>query len=215
MNKSTRITVAVFGVLAGLVGAEHGLGALLQGNVEPESIFIQSWAGVEAFEILNGEPAMTFVPNLFGAGMVTLLVSAAYVLWSIVSVHRKWGPLGMLVLTVTLLLVGGGFGPPLIGFLLCLVATRIRHELTWWRRRSERSRRVLGGIWPWSFTLSLLGFLFLFPGIVLLSIYMRFSYEPAVLIAAGVSFLMLIVTGITAPARDSIGMATPDPETEP
>jgi hypothetical protein len=42
MRNATRVTVSAFGVLAGLAGLEHGIGEVLQGNIVPEGIVIQS-----------------------------------------------------------------------------------------------------------------------------------------------------------------------------
>ena len=69
MKNATRVTVSTFGVLAGIAGIEHGIGELLQGNVAPNGLVIESWAGSELFRILAGEPAMTLIPNLLASGI--------------------------------------------------------------------------------------------------------------------------------------------------
>jgi len=121
-----------------------------------------------------------------------------------VSVHRKWGPLGLLVLSVTLLAVGGGFGPPITLLVVCLAATRIRHRLSWWRKRSAGFRKRLARFWPWATALSLAGYLFLFPGLVLLSAYAGFDREYSVLAAAAVALVFLALAIVSAGARDSL-----------
>jgi hypothetical protein len=59
LNRNRTATVAL-GVLAGLLGASHGLGEILQGNVAPSSIIINAWPEFAAY---GGVPAMTVVPN--------------------------------------------------------------------------------------------------------------------------------------------------------
>ncbi len=42
MNSVTRVTVSTFGSIAVLAGIEHGIGEVLQGNVDPEGVRISS-----------------------------------------------------------------------------------------------------------------------------------------------------------------------------
>lgn len=53
--KALRVSVSTFGTILGIAGLEHGVGEILQGNVVPESIFIQSWPNEQLYEILIGE----------------------------------------------------------------------------------------------------------------------------------------------------------------
>lgn len=43
MRNTTKITVSIFGTIVGLMGIEHGIGEVLQGNVAPGGLFILSW----------------------------------------------------------------------------------------------------------------------------------------------------------------------------
>jgi cation transporter-like permease len=88
MRNATRVTVSAFGVLAGLAGLEHGIGEVLQGNIVPEGIVIQSWAGSELFRALGGEPAMTIIPNLLVSGIRTIFLSLAFTVWASLRIHR-------------------------------------------------------------------------------------------------------------------------------
>ena len=107
MNSATRRTVAVFGALAGLAGVEHGVGELLQGNRSPGGLVIQSWPGSALFRILDGEPAMTIVPNLRASGVLAILVSLCLLVWATMFVGRRRGGLVLIALSLVLLLVGG------------------------------------------------------------------------------------------------------------
>ncbi|HXF60171.1 MAG TPA: hypothetical protein VNK95_01060 [Caldilineaceae bacterium] len=101
------------GVLAGLAGIEHGIGEILQGNIAPNGLVIESWPGSALFRVVAGEPAMTLIPNLLISGVVACLVSALILIWTTLFVQRKNGGLVLILLSLVLLLVGGGFGPPL------------------------------------------------------------------------------------------------------
>ena len=73
-TSSARVVVTrVFGVLVAASAAEHGLGEALQGSRAAAGPFIQSWPDAALFRIEAGEPALTLLPNLVAAGVLTLL----------------------------------------------------------------------------------------------------------------------------------------------
>src|SRR5512136_1917553 len=118
MGNATRVMVSTFGAFVGLIGIEHGIGEALQGNIAPDGLMILSWPGSEFFRILGGEPAMTIVPNLLVTGILTIFFSLIYLVWAIVFVQRKNGGLVLMLLSVIMLLVGGGIFPPILGILI-------------------------------------------------------------------------------------------------
>jgi hypothetical protein len=133
MKNATKVTISTFGLFVGVAGLEHGIGETLQGNIPPSGIVIESWPGSAFFRIVAGEPAMTIIPNLLVSGLLTILVSLIFIAWAIMFVQRKHGGLVMILLSILLLLIGGGFGPPILGLILGVAATRIGAPLTWWR----------------------------------------------------------------------------------
>jgi hypothetical protein len=50
-------------------------------------------------------------------------------------VQRRGGGLVLILLSIAMLLVGGGFAPPLLRVLTGIAGTGINAVLTWWRRR--------------------------------------------------------------------------------
>ena len=166
---ATRVTVSTFGIIVGLAGIEHGIGEVLQGNVTPEGVTIESWPESELLGILAGEPAMTIVPNLLLTGILAILASLIFLVWVTMFVQRKHGGLVLILLSVVMLLVGGGFGPPLLGIMLGTAATRINAPLNWWRAHlTAGSQRFLARLWPWSLVAGLIAWLSLLPGTILL-----------------------------------------------
>jgi hypothetical protein len=206
MTSATRVTVSTFGVIAGLAGIEHGVGEVRQGDVAPDGLTISSWPDSEAFEILNGEPAMTVVPNLLASGILTILVSLAFLVWVIFFVQMKHGGLVLLLLSVVLLLVGGGFGPPLLGAILGVAATRIDAPLTRWRSRlSPGSRRSLARLWPWSLAAGVVAWLAVMPGTILLDLAVGVGKpELVVPVATLTAFGLLLLTIVAGLARDTV-----------
>lgn len=210
MRSATSITVSAFGVVAGLAGIEHGIGEVLQGNTAPAGIVIQSWPESELFAILHGEPAMTILPNLLITGLLAILFSLLFMVWSTVFIERKHGGLVLILLSIILLLVGGGFGPPLLGIMLGLTATRIHTPLDGWRTHlSSGTRRRLGKWWPGFLGAGLVAWLLLMPVTMLLDHF--FVIENPGLLVGGFFFSamgLLLLTIVTALARDSAYQAS-------
>lgn len=203
VKNGTRVVTSVFGVLAGLAGLEHGIGEILQGAVRPTGVLILSWPGSRLFAILGGEPAMTLVPSLLVSGLLTVLVSLGCALWALGFLHRRHGALVLFGLSATLLLVGGGFGPPLLGLTVSLAAARIRSPHTWATRR-PRLGRLLQVAWPWAFAGGLAAWLLLLPGIPLLAygLGVQSATLVAVVILSALSLLALsIFCGFARDAR--------------
>jgi hypothetical protein len=177
VSSATRVTVSAIGTMIALAGIEHGVGEILQGNVASDGIMIESWPESDAFRILSGEPAMTVVPNLLVTGILAVIVSLLFLVWVTAFIQRKHGGLVLILLSLVMLLVGGGFGPPLIGILLGIAATRINAPLGWWRTHlTGGTRWFLATAWPWFLGADLIAFLSLFPGMVLVGHF--FSGDP-------------------------------------
>jgi hypothetical protein len=91
----TRIAALALGVFAGLGGASHGPGEILQGNVAPNVILIEAWPELKA---LSGEPAMTIVPSFLVAGGLTVIFGLLVAIWAAKFVQRKHGGLVLILL---------------------------------------------------------------------------------------------------------------------
>lgn len=144
-NRATATTVVVLGMIVGLAGAEHGVGEVLQGSTAPDGFFIKSWPDTEAFEIVDGEPAMTLIPNLLVAGIVTVVVSIAVIAWSVRWRSRDGNGRTLLGLSALLLVVGGGFGPPLMGLVVGVAATKANQPAP---QRQRAPNRLVARAWP-------------------------------------------------------------------
>jgi hypothetical protein len=210
MNRTTRTTVAVLGLIAGMAGIEHGIGEVLQGSAPPPAVVIKSWPNTAAFDILGGEPAMTLVPDLLASGVLSILVGLVFSVWVTLFIHRKHGGLVLILLSLALLLVGGGFGPPLLGLILGLAATRINAPLDGWRTYVPAGlRKLLAQAWPWLLGACLVAWLSMFPGTVLLAHFFGVN-DPAVVYALALCmFSLLFLTLAAAFSRDVHAQAHP------
>jgi hypothetical protein len=199
-TSAARLAASTFGVLAGLGGIRHGIGEILQGNVAPSGIMIDSWVEGPIATNMGGEPGLTVVPNLLVTGVLALIFSSAVVVWAAAFVQRKNGGWILILLSSAMLLVGGGVGPPIIGILAGVAGLGIGAPLIWWRTRLPVSaRRFLAALWPWVFGVAVLNGGFLFVASAFLVFLFGVNNPDLFLNSfffAVLSLLLTIVTGI-------------------
>lgn len=192
------------GVLAGIGGFTHAIGEVLQGGASPSGIVFDSWTREPMATNLGGEPAMTLVPNLLLAGILTMLASVAVIAWSAVCPGHRWYGRVLLLLSVVMLLVGGGFAPPLIGMLAAVAAMAGR------RRRVPaatlgRFVRSLSALWPALLWVVLFDVAFLALGSVVLAAWFDVNAPDVFVIALFVAVLGIPVATLAGVARDVTG----------
>ncbi len=197
MENTARVTLSTFGAIVGIAGLEHGTGEILQGNIVPNGFVIESWPDVKAYEILAGEPAMTIIPNLLLSGILTVLVSIMLIVWAVIYIQRKdWGR-NLILLSFVLLLVGGGFGPPIMGFILGVIRTRMTSSSEW-----ILNRDILARLWPILFPVGVIAYLSLWPGMVILSQFVLAESLPVMQLTI-FSFMALVLAILSGYAHDS------------
>ena len=148
MRKATKTAAAWFGIVAGIAGLEHGYFEILQGNTRPAGLMIVSMGPPCVPEkIWNAcEPAMTILPNFLITGILSVILGLLILIWSAGFVQRKYGGLVLILLSVALLLFGGGIFPPLIGLIGGVVGTQINKPLT---GKPGSVTRMAAKLWPW------------------------------------------------------------------
>jgi hypothetical protein len=119
------ISASAIGIFSGVGGASHGLGEILQGNVSPANIMIQAWPGLTA---LGGEPAMTLAPNFVLTGFLTIIMGSLVAAWAGKYIENKMGGLTLILLSVVMLLVGGGIVPPFFGIAAGLIGVLFNYR---------------------------------------------------------------------------------------
>jgi hypothetical protein len=165
---AARITASTFGFLSGLGGITHGVGEIRQGNIPSSGIVVNSWTEGPIATNMGGEPAMAIVPNLLITGLLTIILSLAVIVWSVLFVQRKRGGLVLILLSIAMLLVGGGFAPPVMGILAGVAGLGI-HRRKWWGTRFPANvQHFLAGSWPWIYGICLINGLFLVIGLIIL-----------------------------------------------
>ena len=148
MKKATRVVASLFGIFAGFGGPEHGYFEILQGNVRPDSLIIAAMGPpCDPEKVWNlCEPAMTVIPSFLVTGILATVIGLITMIWAAAFVQSKNGGIVLILLSIALLLVGGGLFPPVIGIIAGVVATKIKAPLT---RRPGSVLRFSAKLWPW------------------------------------------------------------------
>jgi hypothetical protein len=148
MRKATRVVAALLGVFAGIGGPEHGIFEIMRGNTRPGSLIIVSMGPpCNPEEVWHAcEPAMTVIPNFLVTGILATIVGLITIVWAAGFLKRKRGGVVLILLSIALLLVGGGLFPPVIGIVAGVVGTRINVPPA---QRTSRLSRFLAALWPW------------------------------------------------------------------
>ena len=204
---AARIVASTFGVLAGLGGVTHGIGETLQGNIAPNGIMINSWTEGPIATNMGGEPAMTIVPNLLVTGVLSILISLTVLVWAAAFVNRKNGGLVLILFSIIMLLVGGGFAPPIIGIIAGVAGLGIKApRASWYQRLPASIRRFLAGLWPWVFGVCVINGVFLVIGSVILVFFFGMN-NPELFVNsflfAVLSLLLTVFTGVAYDDRNS------------
>jgi hypothetical protein len=149
MRKATRIVALAFGMFAGFGGPEHGYFEILQGHIRPDSLIIAAIGPpCNPEKVWNlCEPAMTVIPSFLVTGILATVLGLITMVWAVAFVHKRHGGIVLILLSIALLLAGGGLFPPVIGAIAGVVGTRINAPLT---RRPGSVSRFLAKLWPWS-----------------------------------------------------------------
>ena len=132
------------------MGMSHGFPEMLQGNHAPDGKVIDSIGPAQRFWEYGSEPAFTLIPNFLVTGILATLVSLFVVIWTAAFIDRKHGAWVLGLLSITMFLFGGGFGPPVCAILAIVAAAGMDRTLTWWRKHLPRKLRgFLASFWPW------------------------------------------------------------------
>jgi len=135
-RSAPRFVAMLFGILTGISHLDHGTLETLQGNTPTNGPIISAVPIGATWSIWKqgGEGAVTLLPTMMSAGIVTILIGVTVILWSVAFLHRKRGPAIYLLLCILSLLSGGGIGqvvffPVIFGF-----STRVGKPLAFWKR---------------------------------------------------------------------------------
>lgn len=195
MNRAVRVTATLLSVSAAIAGLEHGIFELLQGQARPEGLFIASIGSpcVPEQAWNSCEPALTILPTFWLSGLATIAVSVLILVWAIWLLPRKHGGLGLFLLSVPLLLFGGGLFPPFINGISALLATRINKPVT------RPQIGWLAAMYPWP----LVAYLVIVFGQFVVGHFFNDFLQQVMVVTVGLILGSLFMAVYTAVAKDA------------
>jgi hypothetical protein len=147
-NRATRVVASILGALVGLAGIDHGIFEILQGHIAPSSLLIAAIGPAQRFWSYGEETALTIIPSFLLSGILAVILGILVIVWAIGFIDRKHGAGILMLLSIALFLVGGGFAPIFMAVIASLTATRINKPLKFWRKVLPGGvRAFLGKIW--------------------------------------------------------------------
>ncbi|MGA2143045.1 MAG: hypothetical protein ABSG94_11590 [Brevinematales bacterium] len=180
-NQCTRILLIIAVVLTGLTGSVHGITEILQGN-KP------------ANDILTRIGAFTIIPNYLLTGIFTTVISISVIIWVIFYLHKKFGVIVYFILSIMLVLFGGGIAI-IFGYLLSWpLALMIDKPFYFWRKLLPDSiRKIFSALWLPAIIASLL---FLCTGVIVWIIYATPGEIHAISIIQYFLWASLLIGGV-------------------
>ena len=125
--RTSRVAASTIGIIAGFIGAKHGYYEILQRDKALNGILFDAISGTSFSNLptsqWGGWPAMTLIQNFLITGIFAILVSLAVMAWAALFVQRKNGGMTLILLSILMLLVGGGFIPPFFGIIAGVIST--------------------------------------------------------------------------------------------
>lgn len=204
-----RLFIATMGCWMGAAGIEHGVGEFLQGHVAPAGIMIRSWPEADFFASLNGEPAMTILPDLRLTGILAIGISLLFAGWAIFGAERKQHGLGLMLLGIPMLLFGGGIFPPVLGALIGAAAAATASAAQRPAASPVRGlRRWAGRAWPWIFAACCTAWLAILPGIAVLHTFFGIDDAGLTLAIIAAAFALLPAAFWSGLQHDRLAFAT-------
>jgi hypothetical protein len=164
MNKkinATKNTSIYLSVLGGISSLGHGIFEILQGNMPTSGLRFEAISQAHRFWEHGGEPALSIIPNYLITGILTTIISLAIIIWAITFIDKKVGLWGLIILTILVLIFGGGFAPPTFMILAIIAASKINKPLVFWKRiLLNKFGYTLARLWPLTLMILILCVLF-------------------------------------------------------
>src|SRR4030043_261560 len=133
INSATKVVASTIGVFSGLAGMVHGFFEMLQGNVTPSSNVINAIDPAQRLWPEATLHAFTIIPNFLITGILAMIIGLLVIIWTGAFIDGKYGARVLLLLSISLFMVGGGFGPAFMAIIASLIATQINKPLSYWQ----------------------------------------------------------------------------------
>jgi len=186
---ATRAVAIALGLMAAITGMISGCFEILQGNLPAEFKISVIGPGYSMWED-STYAAYTFIRNYLITGITTLLISCLVAIWVIFFLHKKYGSLVMVILSLGQFFTGGGIAID-VAILSAILATQINRSLSWWKRITPQwMRHFLAISWPWAFALFILLSIAIF-SLTIMGVNSP-DFQQLIIIIAGILFFPIL-----------------------
>lgn len=192
--KASRVMVLTYGIFCGFLGLGHGLLEVLQGNTSTKSLIIDANGHQTDLIFQGSEPAMTIIPNFLVTGIVAMVVSLSIILFSLFLKKRR-DAIFLILLSMILLFVGGGFTPIPFGVLAGIAGIGLFSSFQKVHQGNFKGFLKLGG---YSWLLFYLASIFWYPNLASLSSVFHLSTTTL----GALGLLICLVAVLTGFAND-------------
>jgi len=150
INHATKALATSLCILSGIASIIHGFFEVLQGNVPIKVGRILAIGPAHRLWEFGGEPALTIIPNYLITGILSIVISVSVFIWAIAFIDKRYNLTIIIVLTILMLLFGGGLAPPTF-MILAIFATIFIKRPVQFRASTFVGKRLksLSILWPW------------------------------------------------------------------
>lgn len=128
--KTNRLAASVIGGIAGLISGFHGYGEIFHANTVVKGLFFEADTGRLLYNIPSNEwtgwIAMTIIPNFLITGIIVITFSVLFVSWATLFIQRKNAGIVLIIMSLLMIIIGGGFIPPVLGIIASIFGMRIK-----------------------------------------------------------------------------------------
>jgi len=152
-----KISRFVLVLYSAMIGCIHGIGEILQAGSKSNSLLIHAIDVANPDEIWHaGLPAFSIIPDLMITGIITVLISIAIVVFTILWIERDYYKV-LPIFFILLFLFGGGFVPPLIGMISSTFYI-IKRKSNRHNKQPSLSRKLIATSWIYLISVLLIWF---------------------------------------------------------
>jgi len=148
-RSAARTVSSILGVYGGFLGFEHGIGEILQGNIAVPAMRINAYGSAGLPFPFGHEPAMTLLPTYLLSGLAAAFIALLIMIWSAFFANQKPAPIVLLLFSILLLFVGGGYGPIPMLILAVLAGAIARSPFGILRKIPYSIHLFLALSWKW------------------------------------------------------------------
>ncbi|RLL82043.1 hypothetical protein [Mesotoga sp. BH458_6_3_2_1] len=207
VNRAILIVVSTMAIIFGVGGIGHGFFEALQGFTSTNGLLINAIGEANKMWEYGNEPAITVIPNFLITGIASMAVGLAVIVWSVGFLHRRNGPIVLLLLFILLFLVGGGIGQVVFFSIIWIFSTFIHKQLMPLKREKVGSlRKNLARYWAVLLAVSSAAIVFALE--IAIFGLVPFVRSPdaislVMLFSLGTGFVLMILAFLSGMASDS------------